>query len=580
MTIRLLFASLCRTLAVAALSLPAVGCLRAEENPPPPPPPPHAMAMTVQNRSLSRVSPRVFGQFMERASGETGPEGGLKPGTSELRDDIVRKLDAMDIPVIRFPGGTEIDFADWRDLIDNVPGRAPGRPVSTIRLKDKDKTQTNRFGYDEYFRQVRDRFGCETDLVVNLLDAAANRKPIHEAALDACGLLAYANAPQGAKLPEGMPDWPGVRGRNGHPAPYKTEYIQIGNETWVPNFWKVVRAAWPDKTDAELAAHYHACVSEYVRVLREIDPQVGIIIDLRMPFNAAAEVYADPFLLKHVNLMAYHVYQPGRLTNVQHNGKTYPSTELTPDEIWNYWTMMPAWAGTGLVDHIPRDEPGLRAGLKIAVTEWNWLRFQDGGEDERLPFHWAVPGALGVARNLHGMIRAGDRLAFATQSMLVGSHWRFASVFFHEDTPDSAAFSVQGQVTDFYRHTVGKELLPLEVTAGLETLSYHAPGSTEKVEAGAAVDPLATRDGQRLLVHVINRYREAPVEAAVRFDGFGPLADTGRLQTLTRDITTKTNDGHDPFTVASEPVTIQDGTAHVVLPRPGIYVLEVTLREQ
>ncbi len=78
---------------------------------------------------------------------------------------------------------------------------------------------------------------------VNFLDAAANRKLIHQAALDACGLLAYGNSSQGAKLPEGMPDWLAVLARNGHLEPYEIAYVQIGNETWVPIFSDEVTAA-------------------------------------------------------------------------------------------------------------------------------------------------------------------------------------------------------------------------------------------------------------------------------------------------------------------------------------------------
>ncbi len=537
----------------------------------------HEVEFVVRNEAVSKISPRLFGQFLERNTGEPGPENGVDPSTKELRADIVAKLKEMQIPVIRFPGGTDIDFIDWRDMIDNVPGRIGGRPVSSVTKEGKVTTITNRFGYDDYFKQVRDPLKCETDLVVNLLDAVANRKSIHEAALDACGLLAYVNSPEKAKLPEGMPDWPAVRARNGHPEPFKINYIQLGNETWIGNFTRIVRAAWPGKTDGELAVRYHACLSEYIRVVRQIDPKIPIIIDLRMPFGAATEVYVDPFILKNANLMAYHIYQPGPLSEVRIQEKTYRVSEFSEDEIWNYWTMMPAWAGSGLVDHIPREEPGLRSGLKIACTEWNWLRYGTRLPDEALPFHWTLPAGLGVARNLHGMIRAGDRVLFATQSMLIGSRWHFASVFFDPDVPDSAHFSVQGQVTDFYRHTIGRELLQLDFTKGMETLSFHGPKTAETVQAGAALDPIASKAGKRLLIHMINRYREMPVTATVRLEGFGRLPQHAQLQTLTRDVSTVDDTNRAPLDLTSKPATLHEGVAVLSLPRPGLYLLEVRL---
>ena len=51
--------------------------------------------------------------------------------------------------MIRFPGGTDVDFMDWCDMIDNVPGQPPERPVSTGH---RGHEVTNYFGYDEFLR--------------------------------------------------------------------------------------------------------------------------------------------------------------------------------------------------------------------------------------------------------------------------------------------------------------------------------------------------------------------------------------------------------------------------------------------
>ncbi len=112
---------------------------------------PYKVELTIKNEAISRISPRLFGQFLERAFGEPGPEAALVEGTNQLRPDIVAKLKQMRIPLIRFPGGTSIDYLDWRDMIDHVPGREEGRPPSIDILGKTGKTITNQFGYDEYF---------------------------------------------------------------------------------------------------------------------------------------------------------------------------------------------------------------------------------------------------------------------------------------------------------------------------------------------------------------------------------------------------------------------------------------------
>lgn len=102
---------------------------------------------------MAQVNQRLFGHFLERASwGEPGPEGSLQQGTRQIQPDAVELMKQMQIPLLRFPGGTDVDYVDWRDLISNVPGRSPERPVT---IGHSGQAITNQFGLDEYF-QLRD----------------------------------------------------------------------------------------------------------------------------------------------------------------------------------------------------------------------------------------------------------------------------------------------------------------------------------------------------------------------------------------------------------------------------------------
>ena len=529
----------------------------------------------VHNKVVSKINLNLFGQFMERAFAEPGPEGALIAGTNQLRPEIADKIKSMDIPVIRFPGGTDVDFLDWRNLIDRVPGRNGGRPVSK---NIKAQELTNLFGVDEYFTQVRDRTGCKTILVLNFLDAVAQYKPMKQAALDSCGLLAYANAAQGQKLPDGMPNWPSVRAANGYPTPFGADYIQIGNETWTGNFSDPAQNGWPVKSREELTAFYHECLREYIRVIREIDPKVGIIIDLRMPFGAARRVYEDPYILKNVTLMAYHVYQMGSLTEVTGmDERIYPASAFSETDLWNYWTMIPTWAGEGLADHIPREEPGLKQGLKIACTEWNWNRWSYEKMSPPPSFFWELPAAIGTARHLHGMIRAGDRLALGTQSMLVGSKWNFAAVRFDDQSRFSPHFSPQGEVTNFYRHTVGKEQLKLDLLNGLQTLRVQLPAHSGSFPAGAAVDPLASRNSDQLLIHIVNRYQENPVDFEVEFKGFTGLPREVLLHQLSGEMFKRENQHKEFLDHQISKVHLSGRIGRFHFKKPGIYMIEVPL---
>ena len=106
--------------------------------------------VTVSDTVLHEIDPRLFGQFMERPSwGEIGPEAAVIPGTHQLRPEARQLLRRMRIPIARFPGGTDVDYIDWRDMIDNVPGREGGRPITVGHQGDR---VTNYFGYDEFLQ--------------------------------------------------------------------------------------------------------------------------------------------------------------------------------------------------------------------------------------------------------------------------------------------------------------------------------------------------------------------------------------------------------------------------------------------
>ena len=111
---------------IASLSLAASAAQGAE--------PAEPVRIRVEAKELHKVDRRLFGQFLERPSwGETGPE--IATDTNGvLSAEVVSMLRAMQIPIVRFPGGTDVDYVDWTDMISNVPRRASERPALWLRL--------------------------------------------------------------------------------------------------------------------------------------------------------------------------------------------------------------------------------------------------------------------------------------------------------------------------------------------------------------------------------------------------------------------------------------------------------------
>ncbi len=140
--------------------------------------------LTISQRVHHRLSPDVFGQFLERPTwgGEAGPEN-VCDEQGHLSAEVERHLAGMHAPLVRFPTGTDGDYIDWTDLAD-LPGR-DRRPVTTGYTGGK---VTNRFGFPEYFA-LAGRLGWRTILVANLREALYRKRPLDQAAEHAAALL-------------------------------------------------------------------------------------------------------------------------------------------------------------------------------------------------------------------------------------------------------------------------------------------------------------------------------------------------------------------------------------------------------
>ena len=468
----------------------------------------------VKKEVLHRIDPRLFGQFMERPSwGEIGVEGARIPGTHRLQPAVMKLLADMDIPVIRFPGGTDVDFMDWRDMVDNVPGRAAQRPVSTGH---RGHQVTNYFGYDE-FLQFCEKVGTEAIVVVNFRDGLLQKKPLKAAAQHAAALVAYCNAPVGTKLPDGTGDWPALRAKNGRAEPYHVKYFQIGNETWafVRQLKKLVSEAAPE--------FYTECLSAYIDAMRSVDPSIQIIVDGHDGDMSGIVPQIRKQLKDKIDYFATHFYTPWSITHVARSGKEVPAHEVPAGAIWNAWVAV-TWFdanGRSILNH-PGIDAARRLGYKVAVTEWNWNgRWRLSGPRPALNSSFAK--GLGAAGFLHAFMRSADVIDLGCQSMLVGNAWGIHAVWADAEGRIPPYYMPTGQATMFYSKHHGDKLLALESE---NVPTYEQPyrmGGIRPSRKVAVIDALATADKQRLYFHAINRSFEKAMDVTIEVSAFGPL---------------------------------------------------------
>ena len=518
--------------------------------------------ITVSDRVLHEIDPRLFGQFMERPSwGEIGPEAAVIPGTGKLRQEARQLLHRMRVPLARFPGGTDVDYIDWRDMIDNVPGRAGGRPITTGHQGDR---VTNSFGYDE-FLQLCEELAIKPILVVNFRAGLLAPDGPQKAATHAAKLVAYCNVPVENDLPEALSVWPALRARNGRPAPYQVKYFQIGNETW----------AFSRNIDHD---RYIAALETYIRAIRAVDPTVQIIVD-GQPSELAAELHRR--LGDRIAYFAVHHYQPWQIREIQRAGRPVDVENLSARDIWYAWVTVPRIDAAGQ-SVLVRDEltRARELGYRVAMTEWNWNGWWGRSIADRTEPASLYTKGVGAAGILHAIMRQGDVVRLAAQSMLIGDSWGIHSICCdrHGRTPPYMVPS--GQVTMLYSWYHGPKRLKVGLAGVPRYEQPYRMGGNGPASSAAVLDVLATRSDRKLYVHAVNRHFDESLSAEIDVSALTQKPGRrGMLHTLQGRLKNAPEAGEPqaPGRIRDEAFDVGSSRFRIRLPARSVSVIEVPL---
>lgn len=467
--------------------------------------------VTIFNEVINPVNDMLFGQFMERPSwGETGAEAAIMPdGSFDSR--VVNIFKKMNIPVVRFPGGTDVDYLNWKDMVSGANGGDIPRPVSTGHLGHK---ITNKFGFDE-FLQLAEKLKWKTILVVNLRDGLLTDKTTTESAENAAALLAYCTGNDNS-VPDNMKKWPKLRITNGRTRPYKVDYIQIGNETWF--FTGKMKERYGDNWISVWAD----AIVEYIKEIRKINPEIKIIAD-----GYPLEVFTELNKRKaDINLYAFHRYYPMGISKLMDaNGKELSVGNVSEKQVWDRLVHSTGINADGTAcwnDNllIEAEKTG-NANIKLAMTEWNLNAWWRVAEKSDL---WPGAGAcgLGAAVMLNAIIRAGGYMDLATQSMLVGKSWGICSVKVFLDTGNPPVMLPAGASANFYNQHHGNSNLKVIYSDNSPQWKAEIYFNTanQPCEKAAIVDVAATRDKNKVYIHAVNTDYDKSQELVIKLDGF------------------------------------------------------------
>lgn len=161
------------------------------------------------------VDTMIYGEMLEDCN-DSIIYGGVVNADGSQRPAVDALIRPLDIPVVRWPGGTYSLEYHW----ENAVGPLDKRPVTPdYAWKGKDN---NRFGTDEFLAWCQ-QVGTLAYINFNM----GNQSPYGGTLTEALNWIQYVNG--SSETPYGR-----KRVANGHPEPYGVMYWGIGNENYGP----------------------------------------------------------------------------------------------------------------------------------------------------------------------------------------------------------------------------------------------------------------------------------------------------------------------------------------------------------
>ncbi len=197
---------------------------------------------------IGTVDRRLYGSFIEHL-GRAIYGGIYEPGHPEadedgFRRDVLELVRALQVPIVRYPGGNFVSGYNWEDGI-GPKERRPRRLELAWRT-----IETNEVGVNEFATWAK-KAGAELMLAVNLgtrgIDAARN-------------LVEYCNHPEGTY-------WSDLRRSHGYPEPHRVKVWCLGNEMDGP--WQI---GHKDAVD------YGKLAREAAKVMKWVDPSIELVV--------------------------------------------------------------------------------------------------------------------------------------------------------------------------------------------------------------------------------------------------------------------------------------------------------------
>lgn len=439
----------------------------------------HAILELHPGFKIGKTDPRLFGSFIEHL-GRAVYGGIYEPGheTADdmgFRQDVMKLIQDLNVPIVRYPGGNFVSGYNWEDGVGDRSKR-PRRPELAWHT-----IETNEIGIDE-FQEWAKRAGTDVMMAVNL----GTRGPE-----EARQLLEYCNFPGGTYYSD-------MRRENGFEEPFHIKVWCLGNEMDGP--WQIC---------AKTAEEYGRIAHETGKVMKELDPSIELVAcgssNLDMPTFGKWEATVLEECYDVVDYLSLHNYYG----NPADNTPEFLACSLDMDRFIK--------SVASICDYVKAIKRSDKT-LYLSFDEWN-VWFHSNEADKKIkPWQIAPPqlediynfeDALVVGCLLMTLLKNCDRVKMACLAQLVNV---IAPIMTEND---GSAWAQTIYYPFLHASLYGRGTVLCGLTEG-DTYATASKPTVPFAETAAVL----SEDGCELTIFAVNRSLDEPLELQVSLNAF------------------------------------------------------------
>ncbi|WP_248926932.1 alpha-N-arabinofuranosidase [Paenibacillus hamazuiensis] len=339
--------------------------------------------------TIGSIDSRIYGSFIEHL-GRAVYGGIYEPGHPQadelgFRKDVFELVRALDVPIVRYPGGNFVSGYNWEDGVGPKEERKRRLELAWRTI------ETNQFGFNEFADWTK-KANTQAMMAVNL----GTRGPD-----EARNLVEYSNHPSGTY-------WSDLRRSHGYEQPHGIKTWCLGNEMDGP--WQI---------GAKTAVEYGRIAAETAKVMRWVDPTIELVAcgssSRTMPTFPEWEATVLDHTYNYVEYISLHQYY----SNAEKDTPTFLARSVEMDRFID--------SVIATCDYVKAKKRSKKT-MYLSFDEWNVWYHSKEADSKLEPWQIAPPqlediytheDALLVGCMLISLLKRADRVKMACIAQLV-----------------------------------------------------------------------------------------------------------------------------------------------------------------